>query len=158
MILTSSTAADTIRILVATDNHVGYNERDAIRGEDSSRTFNEIMNLANDHDVDMVLLAGDLFHDNKPSRKSLYEVMKSLRKNCLGDKPCELEMLSDGSENFSGFVHHVTSVRWNPDCLLELFSAFNHANYEDPNINVAIPVFSIHGNHDDPSGVSSHCL
>lgn len=32
-------------------------------------------------------------------------------------------------------------------------SAFNHVNYEDPDINVAIPVFSIHGNHDDPSGV-----
>lgn len=31
--------------------------------------------------------------------------------------------------------------------------AFNHVNYEDPDINVAIPVFSIHGNHDDPSGV-----
>ncbi len=24
-------------------------------------------------------------------------------------------------------------------------------NYEDPNLNVEIPVFSIHGNHDDPS-------
>jgi len=158
MELTSSTVADTIRILVATDNHVGYNEHDAIRGGDSSRTFDEIMGLANDHDVDMVLLAGDLFHDNKPSRKSLYDVMKSLRKNCLGDRPCELEMLSDGSENFSGYVRLVTSIRWNPDCLPELFSAFNHANYEDPNINVAIPVFSIHGNHDDPSGVSIYCL
>lgn len=31
--------------------------------------------------------------------------------------------------------------------------AFDHVNYEDPDINVAIPVFSIHGNHDDPSGV-----
>lgn len=31
--------------------------------------------------------------------------------------------------------------------------AFNHVNYEDPDINVAMPVFSIHGNHDDPSGV-----
>lgn len=34
---------------------------------------------------------------------------------------------------------------------------FKHAknptvNYLDPNLNVAIPVFSIHGNHDDPSG------
>jgi double-strand break repair protein MRE11 len=25
-------------------------------------------------------------------------------------------------------------------------------NYEDQDINVAIPVFSIHGNHDDPTG------
>lgn len=33
-----------------------------------------------------------------------------------------------------------------------MHSAFNHVNYADENINVAIPVFSIHGNHDDPSG------
>ena len=25
-------------------------------------------------------------------------------------------------------------------------------NYEDPNYNVQLPVFSIHGNHDDPAG------
>lgn len=128
----SFTAADTIRILVATDNHVGFNERDPIRGDDSWKSFHEVMCLAKKHDVDMVLLAGDLFHENKPSRKSMYQVMRSLRMNCYGDKPCELEMLSDASEQFSG--------------------AFNHVNYEDPDINVAIPVFSIHGNHDDPSG------
>ncbi len=125
-------AADTIRILVATDNHVGYNERDPVRGDDSWRTFHEVMCLAKERDVDMVLLAGDLFHENKPSRKSMYQVMRSLRMNCYGDKPCELEMLSDASETFQG--------------------AFNHVNYEDMDINVAIPVFSIHGNHDDPSG------
>lgn len=51
----------------------------------------------------MVLLAGDLFHDNKPSRKSMYQVMRSLRMNCYGDKPCELEMLSDSSEIFQGY-------------------------------------------------------
>ncbi|MCJ1286366.1 meiotic recombination [Xylographa opegraphella] len=126
------TAADTIRILIATDSHVGYNERDAIRGNDSSNSFHEVMCLAKTRDVDMVLLAGDLFHDNKPSRKSMFEVMRSLRMNCYGEKPCELEMLSDPSECFQG--------------------TFNHVNYEDPDINVAIPVFSIHGNHDDPSG------
>ena len=125
-------AADTIRILVGTDNHVGYNERDPIRGDDSWKTFHEVMCLAKERDVDMVLLAGDLFHENKPSRKSMYNVMRSLRLNCYGEKPCELEMLSDASENFGG--------------------AFNHVNYEDLDINVAIPVFSIHGNHDDPSG------
>lgn len=91
-----------IKILVATDNHVGHLETDPIRGEDSARTFDEIIRIAKDREVDMILLAGDVFHDNKPSRKALYDVMKTLRKNCLGDKPCELEMLSDASENFSG--------------------------------------------------------
>lgn len=28
---------------------------------------------------------------------------------------------------------------------------YKNANYEDPNINVNMPVFTIHGNHDDPS-------
>ncbi|KAF2472184.1 DNA repair exonuclease [Lindgomyces ingoldianus] len=124
---------DTIRVLVATDSHVGYNERDPTRGDDSWKTFHEVMCLAKEHDVDMVLHAGDLFHENKPSRKSMYQVMRTLRMNCLGDKPCELEMLSDASENFQG--------------------VFDHVNYEDPDINVAIPVFAIHGNHDDPSGI-----
>jgi double-strand break repair protein MRE11 len=127
--------ADTIRILVATDSHVGYAEEDAHRKDDSWKTFHEVMCLAKEHDVDMVLHAGDLFHENKPSRKSLYHVMRSIRQNCLGEKPCELEMLSDASENFGGI--------------------FDHVNYEDEDINIAIPVFAIHGNHDDPSGEGS---
>ncbi|KAI0113779.1 double-strand break repair protein mus-23 [Nemania sp. FL0031] len=135
--LSESTGADTIRILVATDNHVGYEERDPIRKDDSWKTFDEIMNLARTEDVDMVLLAGDLFHDNKPSRMSMYHVMRSLRKNCLGMKPCELQFLSDANEVFA--------------------SAFGHVNYEDPDINISIPVFSIHGNHDDPSGQGNYC-
>ncbi|KAL4797979.1 Mre11 DNA-binding presumed domain-containing protein [Aspergillus venezuelensis] len=130
--MTSLGDAETIRILVSTDNHVGYNERDPIRGDDSWKSFHEVLCLAKERDVDMVLLAGDLFHENKPSRKSMYQVMRSIRMNCLGDKPCELELLSDASENFQG--------------------AFNHVNYEDLDINVGIPIFSIHGNHDDPSG------
>lgn len=89
-------------MLVASDNHVGYAELDHERGDDSWKAFDEIMTLAKDRDVDMVLLAGDLFHENKPSRKSMYHVMQSLRANCYGDKPCELEMLSDASENFDG--------------------------------------------------------
>ncbi|KAH7085863.1 Mre11 DNA-binding presumed domain-containing protein [Paraphoma chrysanthemicola] len=128
--------ADTIRILVATDSHVGYNERDAYRKDDSWQTFDEVMKLAKKHDVDMVLHAGDLFHENKPSRKSMYHVMRSIRENCLGEKPCELEFLSDASENFGGI--------------------FDHVNYEDEDINIAIPFFAIHGNHDDPSGEGSY--
>jgi hypothetical protein len=42
---------DTIRILLATDNHIGYLERDPIRGQDSVNTFKEILQLAVKNDV-----------------------------------------------------------------------------------------------------------
>jgi double-strand break repair protein MRE11 len=94
--------ADSIRILIATDNHVGFKEEDAIRGDDSWRTFHEVMCIAKEQDVDMVLLGGDLFDHHTPSRKSMLKVIETLRLNCLGNKPCELEFLSDGSEIFGG--------------------------------------------------------
>lgn len=36
---------------MASDNHVGYEERDPIRKDDSWKTFDEIMNLARTEDV-----------------------------------------------------------------------------------------------------------
>ena len=50
--------------------------------------------------MDFVLLGGDLFHENKPSRATLHGCIEILRKYCLGDKPCQVEFLSDQSVNF----------------------------------------------------------
>ena len=36
-----------------------------------------------------------------------------------------------------------------------LTHSFGNVNYEDPNLNISIPCFTIHGNHDDPTGVRS---
>jgi double-strand break repair protein MRE11 len=80
----------------------------------------------------MILLGGDLFHDNKPSRNTMHKTLRLLREYCMGSRPCALEILSDQSENFpTGIV-----------------------NFEDENYNIAYPIFTIHGNHDDPAGVS----
>ena len=40
-----------INILVASDLHLGYNEKDPIRGEDSFVTFNEVFQIANERKV-----------------------------------------------------------------------------------------------------------
>ncbi|XP_016979179.2 double-strand break repair protein MRE11 isoform X1 [Drosophila rhopaloa] len=126
-------ADNVIRIMVATDNHLGYGEKDAVRGEDSFTAFEEILELAVSEDVDMILLGGDLFHDAVPSQNSMHKCIELLRRYTFGDRPVSLEILSDQAQSFHNAVNQ-------------------SVNYEDPNLNIAIPVFSIHGNHDDPSG------
>ncbi|KAG6587295.1 DNA repair protein (mre11) [Phytophthora cinnamomi] len=122
--------ADTLRVLLSTDNHLGYAEKDPVRGNDSFRSFREILQLAQRERVDLLLLGGDLFHENKPSRRTLYETMRLLRTHCMGDGAVHFQVVSDQSLNFPNF---------------------GVVNFEDPNYNVELPVFSIHGNHDDPS-------
>ncbi|KAG7319404.1 hypothetical protein KOW79_016547 [Hemibagrus wyckioides] len=129
---------DTFKILVATDIHLGYLEKDAVRGNDTFVTFDEIMKCAKQNDVDLVLLGGDLFHDNKPSRKALHSCMEVMRKYCMGDKPILFEIISDQAVNFGN-------------------SRFPWVNYQDENLNISIPVFSVHGNHDDPTGADGLC-
>ncbi|XP_015600381.1 double-strand break repair protein MRE11 isoform X2 [Cephus cinctus] len=121
---------DTFNILIATDCHLGYEESTKrAQEQDSIKTFEEILKHAKDNNVDFILLGGDLFHDTKPSQGTLLKAVELLRKYCLGSREPTFELLSDPEENFQ----------------------YKTANFEDPNLNVSIPVFSIHGNHDDPS-------
>lgn len=46
-----------VKIMLATDNHVGYMERDPVRGSDSINTFREILQMAKDHDVSICIHA-----------------------------------------------------------------------------------------------------
>ena len=123
----------TIRFLVATDNHLGAYEKNAIRKNDSFVTFEEIMQKAVEQKVDFIVLGGDLFDENKPSHNTLHRTMQIFRKYCMGEKDVEIEVVSHGAETLSN-------------------GGFGVANFQDPNLNVAIPVFAIHGNHDDPIG------
>ena len=106
-----------------------------MRGEDSIKTFEEVLQQAQLNDVDFILQGGDLFHENKPSRKVLLSTMEQMRRYCVGDRPVHFRVVSSPEENFA-------------HCFFPVI------NFEDPNYNISIPVFMIHGNHDDPVGVS----
>ncbi|KAK1284526.1 Double-strand break repair protein MRE11 [Acorus calamus] len=126
---------NTLRVLVATDCHLGYMEKDEVRRFDSFHAFEEICSIADQKQVDFILLGGDLFHENKPSRSTLVKTIEILRRYCLNDQPVQFQVVSDQTVNF--------------------LNIFGHVNYEDPHFNVGLPVFTIHGNHDDPAGVDN---
>ncbi|KAG6528762.1 hypothetical protein ZIOFF_010947 [Zingiber officinale] len=128
-------ANNSLRVLVATDCHLGYMEKDEIRRVDSFQAFEEICSIAEKNQVDFLLLGGDLFHENKPSRSTLVKTIEILRRYCLNDRPVQFQVVSDQTVNFQNI--------------------FGHVNYEDPHFNVGLPVFTIHGNHDDPAGVDN---
>ena len=76
----------------------------------------------------MVILGGDLSHDNKPSRSTLIRTMDIHKKYCLS---------SDGSVRLAFRRDHDNII-----------------NYRQSSIAVSLPVFIIHGNHDDPTGAT----
>ncbi|PIK46426.1 putative double-strand break repair protein MRE11A [Apostichopus japonicus] len=117
-------------ITIATDCHLGYMEKDSVRTDDSLNTFEEIYSMRRKR-------RRDLYHDNKPSRKSLHCSMALLRQYCMGTIRSSL--------NFS-VIQALTSRQI-------LFCRIT----ADPNMNVDMPVFSIHGNHDDPAGLGNLC-
>uniref|UniRef100_A0A8C5AUR4 Double-strand break repair protein MRE11 n=1 Tax=Gadus morhua TaxID=8049 RepID=A0A8C5AUR4_GADMO len=129
---------DTFKILIATDIHLGFLEKDAIRGDDTFTTLEEILQCARTNQVDFILLGGDLFHENKPSRRCLHSCISMLRKYCMGGTPIVFDIVSDQTVNFGT-------------------SKFPWVNYQDENLNISIPVFSVHGNHDDPTGSEGLC-
>ncbi|XP_066589059.1 double-strand break repair protein MRE11 [Prorops nasuta] len=124
---------DTIKILIATDCHLGYEDsKKGFQDNDSIKTFEEILKHGCDNKVDFILLGGDLFHDTKPSQHTIKKCIDLLRKYCLGPGGVNLRFLSEPEIIFKHCFHKTV-------------------NFDDPNLNVKMPVFTIHGNHDDPN-------
>jgi double-strand break repair protein MRE11 len=48
----------------------------------------------------MVLIAGDLFHDNKPSRRTLHKTMDIIRRYTFGPNPVKIQILSNQQRDF----------------------------------------------------------
>lgn len=118
---------------------------------------------------------GDIFHENKPSRDTLVKAIRIFRKYVLSDRPVALRVLNNEDRPFQ--VRRGTSLGLFPPgaaglglaarfCCRgtasgarlpksqhRLQNANGLVNYADPNLNVGLPVFTIHGNHDDPSGI-----
>ena len=78
-------SSNLFRILISSDIHLGYAEKDPERGVDSFNSFDELLGIGVKEEVDMVLLGGDLFHENKPSRQAEIKCVQILRNHVLGE-------------------------------------------------------------------------
>jgi double-strand break repair protein MRE11 len=117
-----------MRIVVCSDVHLGFEEKDPIRKEDSYAAFEEVLQRARGLEADLVLVGGDLFHEQCPSTECFNRTIQLLSRHVLGTRS-QLEVLGESS-----------------------------VNWLSPEISVSLPVLSIHGNHDEPiidSGVSA---
>ena len=68
-------------------------------------------------------------------------------------------LCSPGPDRFTPFPPHdlvpntlLTNLLVRPSSRPRSTHSFPPINYEDSNYNIALPCFSIHGNHDDPQG------
>ena len=108
--------------MIASDNHLGYLENDQIRGDDSFNSFEEVLKISKSESVDFLLLGGDLFHHHNPSKKTIIRTGNILQKYVYGQR-----------------THKYEVYCYDP-------------NFKNENLSVEVPIFIIHGNHDDPSG------
>jgi metallophosphoesterase superfamily enzyme len=74
------------KILIFTDNHVGFKEKHHIRGEDSFDTLEEILSIGERENVDFALQSGDLFHDLYPSHDCICKTLRIFEKHVFGEK------------------------------------------------------------------------
>ena len=114
---------NTFRIMIATDNHLGYQEKDNIRKHDSFIALEEVFSEALTRNSDFLLLGGDLFHDHNPSKYTLNRTLQMFNNYVIGDSHAEFDTITKD----------------------KIF------NYMNSFVKIKLPVFIIHGNHDDPS-------
>ena len=101
---------------------------------DSFNTFREILDLALDRRVDFVLLGGDLFHDNKPSRNAERRCIEILREKVILDlyKIKFEKVASDRSQTSWEPKDSQVNVHWSP-CMK--YSSRSHLSYYGGHIN-----------------------
>ncbi|UKK02823.2 hypothetical protein MACK_002920 [Theileria orientalis] len=137
----SDAEADRIKILVFTDTHLGFKEEDTYRANDSMNTFEELLYLAKNLDVDLILHSGDLFDKNVPSRSTMYRTM-DLLSSYLSNHKSDLKVDKSNVINTASLKDYEMQ---SADQVYHLRSSYCTNNEQ------MRPFFVIHGNHDNPT-------
>ncbi|SEJ34214.1 Exodeoxyribonuclease I subunit D [Cyclobacterium xiamenense] len=110
-----------MKLLHTADWHLGKRLQDVSRLEEQKLVLEEIIDLADRHEVDMVLLAGDVFDTFNPSHEAvelLYKTLRRLSKN--GDRPI---VVISGNHDSTQFIEA-------PDPLARELGIFFYSRYD----------------------------
>ena len=116
----------------------------------------------------MMVLGGDLFHENKPSRATVVRCMQLLREYALhagtsrsgdrngGGDTTRHDVDDDDDDDNNDATTRAEGVRiaiLNERAMEdEVGASAPRINFLSRGSNVRVPIFAIHGNHDDPTG------
>jgi len=117
------TDPNAFKIMICSDTHLGYKEKDPVLINDSFDSFEEVLQIANERKVDFLLHGGDLFHEHKPSKETFIRTEDILSRYVFGDPRQDYKIASKVP-----------------------------LNTRESNLSIQLPIFMIHGNHDDPGG------
>ena len=70
-----------MKLLIATDIHLGHKIDDEILGLDPFKAFSEVLEIAHLNNVDFVLLGGDLFDTKVPTQETLHHAFSILNRS-----------------------------------------------------------------------------
>eukprot|EP01156_Anaeramoeba_ignava_P015940 Anaeramoba_ignava/a617045_8.p1 GENE.a617045_8~~a617045_8.p1 ORF type:complete len:449 (-),score=159.81 a617045_8:113-1459(-) len=115
---------NTFKILCLTGSNLGYKENDRICQNDSFALFEEALQIAEERKVDFILHCGNFFY-SEPSKETQKKALQIIRKVCFGERKV----------GFSGFKMEKEGHDQNQSL-----------NFHDPNFQIKIPIFVIHGN------------
>lgn len=110
-----------IKILHTADWHLGKRLQDFSRMEEQKLVLEEIIQIADDQEVDLILLAGDIFDSFNPSHEAvelLYKTLRRLSKN--GERPI---IAISGNHDSTQFVEA-------PDPLAREMGIFFYSRYD----------------------------
>lgn len=109
-----------MKILITSDNHLGYKETNEILGNDSFVTFEEILKIAKNNNVDMIIQGGDLFHENNPSKSCINRTVALFKKYVLGDRSISFNSSMPLNNSDTGVNVSIPTIAI-------------HGNHDDPN-------------------------
>ncbi|SHM43816.1 Exodeoxyribonuclease I subunit D [Cyclobacterium lianum] len=110
-----------MKILHTADWHLGKKLQEVSRFEEQQLVLEEIATIAGKHDVDLVLVAGDIFDNFNPSHDAvelLYRTLRKLSRN--GTRPV---LVISGNHDATQFVEA-------PDPLAKEMGIFFYGNYD----------------------------